>query len=429
MEKINWIKKRIESAMTHLPKTYQVTKKICQNKAENTLTDENGEAFDDFTTLSYLSLHQKIKPKYYHYDMQYGHSLSVARTRMKRTLEEDIEKRLTNLFCGYHPTIFGSTHMAMLGLLPLAASGSIPSFAQNKKIVMLFDHIVHQSTKILRDIVTRIAEFSFVNCMEVKNVEQALQHYSNNGYQAIIVTDSLGSMGNVYPVIALTELAREYQSFIIFDDAQSCSIHGHRGCGYVLEQLNYQKCDHVAFVTSFHKGFGASGSAIFMPQKSQKDFLETYATTYCFSGPISIPELARIEACLSYHEDTRLIQNLQDTLWDNIAYFDRFLPKSFGNLYRYQPLPYRVILCGHETQALDLWKMLKNNGILTLCAVYPTVPKEQAIIRISFHASHDKKAIKKLADMIYQTKIVTAENVGIKDIIDHDNQRKSETQL
>ena len=321
-----WMSKRIRRSQTSLSKVYAETSMICSKITENMIIDNNNVQYIDFATLSYLSLHQKHLQNKDSYIQNYGYSLSVARTRVISELELQIEQRLNHLFSQYHPILFSSTHMTMLGILPLIASGDFPDMKLQTKYVFIFDKMLHQSSKILKNLLESMCEVVYSDCATLSVIESDILHYVKMDCTPIIVTDSLGSMGTEYPVKNLVDLVEKYQCYIVFDDAQSCSIHGDKGCGFVLKNLGYKKHKRVLFSTSFHKGFGGCGAVFLTPTLEQKAFIKCYATSYTFSGPIPISDLSRISDILTIHESGE-IDSYQDKLWSNISLFDHHIDK------------------------------------------------------------------------------------------------------
>jgi 7-keto-8-aminopelargonate synthetase-like enzyme len=398
--KSNWFKKRVSQA-SDLPRLYEDTHLNILKRAKEKVSINNSR-LTDFATLDYLSLQRGLQTNYNKRSKEYGHSLSICRTRMKTMLEYSLEMKFNILFKGYHATLFQNTHLAVLGLLPLCASGVMPNFGAGDKIVMLYCNKAHQCIKITRDIVSKISFFEYVDSKDISLIKDKLEYYTNRDFKIILVADSVGSMGDVFPVRELINLTKVYQNFfIIFDDSQGMSIYGEKGCGYVLDCLNGDKNHNIIVVASLHKGFGATGTVILTPTLEQKKIIQSYATTYTFSGPLSNTDLVRISDCLDFHLEPNRINSLQRRLWSNVDYFH--LLSNYCSYSKYgskAKLPYAMILYKDENKAIELWNKLFSAGFSVICVSYPTVPKGYSGLRISFHAGHKKKDIKKLCKKI-----------------------------
>ena len=387
---MNWLQKRITRSHEDLNTVYDVTHiKDVQECSSPYLYTQNSK-YLDFATLSYLGLHTNL---FFENTgtTEYGYSVPIARTRMKTSIEVSIEQLLSSIFCNYNATLFSSVHAAVLSLLPIIASGEFPLDNDKKSIHILLDESVHHSSKILYGVLSGICTVDIFPCENEDLLSKKLIQIHTQNKKAVIVCDSFGSMGGVFPVNNLIKIAEEYECYIIFDDAHATSVRGKNGCGYVLECMNYKKHDRVIIIASFHKGFGANGAATLLPKTNQVEYLQRYGSTYAFSGPLSIPELSRIHQCSLFHQDEEAINLLQKKLYHNLHLFDS--ANGIKISYRESILPYRILRVKNINEGLKLWKHFKENGIITICCSYPTVAKGQCILRISIHATHTKKHI------------------------------------
>ncbi|MDE5022854.1 hypothetical protein NAI81_10855, partial [Francisella tularensis subsp. holarctica] len=71
---------------------------------------------------------------------------------------------------------------------------------------------------------------------------------------------------------------------------------------------------------------------------------------------------------------------------------------------------FRIIYIGNEDDAIKYYKQLKAACILVTCAIYPVVEKSNAILRITFSASHKNSDIKLLVSSLKN--IFTDYNAG-----------------
>jgi 7-keto-8-aminopelargonate synthetase-like enzyme len=392
----NWVKKRVLNANDKLSKVYASCENICNAVVDKTVFLNNGNKYIEFVSCSYLGLHNDVRIINAICDREkinnYGFLFSSARTRMIFNEEFHITSKLAEIFKPYNPILFQNVHMVHLGVLPLIASGCFPGIEYINEVEFLIDRHAHQSMKCLIGLLGQFGNVEYCDAHCLSSLEESLKITVNKKKMPILLTDSLGSMGQVYNILEINKLINKYKGYAYFDDAHGMSIFGRNGAGYVLNKMLHQSDNRIFIATGLTKGFGAHGGCILLPSKDQVSFVKQYATTYTFSGPISIPNLLAIEECANIHLSGE-IYKLQNKLRNNITYFDNHFMHKTYNVFAGSDLPIRTLLIGSETDAIELFKYLKEKKILTTCAVYPTVEKNNAIIRVCFSAKHTKEEI------------------------------------
>ena len=90
--------------------------------------------------------------------------------------------------------------------------------------------------------------------------------------------------------------------------------------------------------------------------------------------------------------------SLRNKLENNIKYFLKLAKENNINLLnKYNVLsPIQIILINNNVKTLEIFNYLKNKSILISAIRYPTVPKNQARLRITLSARHEFKDIKNL---------------------------------
>lgn len=84
----------------------------------------------EFVSCSYLGLetHENLKHAIANAIERFGVQLSVARTRIKVDLFEQLEQRLNKIMNGAHTLTFNAVTPCHLSVLPLLASGTLPNY-------------------------------------------------------------------------------------------------------------------------------------------------------------------------------------------------------------------------------------------------------------------------------------------------------------
>lgn len=204
-------------------------------------------------------------------------------------------------------------------------------------------------------------------------------------------------MGGAAPIDLLFQLAERYAGYVYLDDAHGMSIHGDNGCGYVLQALGGVFHPRLILASSLAKAFGCVAGVIAMPTKADADMLKRFSPTYIFGGP---PPLSIIDSAIEsakIHLSSE-IHFLQKKLQENIRYFDSLLSDHIIN--ESTVFPIRGVLVGNEYQAISLTKLLRDNGFAVTAAMYPTVAKGGAMLRVALSALHEKHQIDALVSSI-----------------------------
>ncbi|MBK2295760.1 aminotransferase class I/II-fold pyridoxal phosphate-dependent enzyme [Francisella philomiragia] len=397
----NWFVKRFKRTENFLETSYKCARNTFIKTTRKRITLTDNKDYLEFISCSYLGLHNDkeiinaIKNST-DLDLQ-GFLFSSSRTRAVSQLENSVLEKLSKIFYPYIPLLFQNLHTAHLGVIPLLVSQIFPKMRTDKKIQCILDKHSHQSLKILQGIIKQFCDIDVLDTSNIYELDLYMKKINLDDKTPFIIMDSVGSMGKIYPIKDIVKLVEKYNGYVYFDDAHGMSITGKHGSGHVMQELNYKLNNRVFISTSLTKGFGGQGGIILMPYIEQIDFLLQYCTTYTFSGPLSIPTLEVINKSCDIHLSKK-IDLLQQKLRNNLEYFDHQITNVKLNKLRNSFLPFRIIYIGNEGDAIKYYKILKTSGILVTCAVYPVVEKSQAILRITFSATHELDEIKLLAE-------------------------------
>ena len=179
------------------------------------------------------------------------------------------------------------------------------------------------------------------------------------------------------------------------------SVYGKHGAGYVINQFNRELPEKVILVTSLAKAFGTSGGVAIFKNKQSIDFIKKYCSTYIFSGPIITPLISSSIESAKIHLTVE-INKLQQRLTQNIQLFDSMINNPAKILNYGLHTPIRALQVGEEVRTIQFCEFLKNAGILTTAAMYPTVAKGKGIIRLGVCANHTNKEIIQLCTRLNQ---------------------------
>ncbi|MCF6766247.1 aminotransferase class I/II-fold pyridoxal phosphate-dependent enzyme [Thiotrichales bacterium 19S3-7] len=398
----NWFEKKINnSELAQTTASDSVNNTIYRKRLKRHLVLNNGTKLIDFVSCSYLGLDQdpRILKACSQGIYETGFTYPAARTRIQPSEFLILEELLNKIYCQSYSTVFSSLHLGHLGILPLLASGKMPSFQAAKNgFCFILDKTVHSSLQIHRAL---MQQFGDVILTDFTNTNK-LEYYFINSVKLhktpIAIADSIGSMGGKQDIPYLFDLAEKYNGYIYLDDAHGMSIFGKNGCGYVLKSLNYSFHPRLILTSSLAKAFGSVAGVVVLPTKKDTDMFRRYAPTYVFSGPPAIPVINAAIASAHIHLSSEIL-TLQNQLKQNIQYFDRLL--NHQNIINSDTaIPIRGILIGDELTTIEAAKFLKNNGVAITTALYPTVAKNKAMLRIAISSNHTKSDMHQLCELI-----------------------------
>lgn len=248
---------------------------------------------------------------------------------------------------------------------------------------------------------------SIIDGCRLSNVETAIYKHNNlteleeilkknRNRRKLIVTDSVFSMdGDIAPLPEIVHLAKKYNSLLMIDEAHGIGVFGKNGTG-VAEHFGVEKEIDIRMGT-LSKALGGMGGFV-TGSKDLIDFLRISARPYIFTSTSS-PIPAVNNGVYAAIEEIEKHPELRKKLWDNSNY----LRNGFKNLgfdvmnSECQIIP---ILVGDEKKAIKMAKLLFKEGIFALCVRYTAVPLGKARIRFTTMASHTRKQMDFLLNVV-----------------------------
>lgn len=211
--------------------------------------------------------------------------------------------------------------------------------------------------------------------------------------KTLIVTEGIFSMdGDCAPLVELSILSQQYDSWLMVDDAHGIGVCGEQGRGSCW--LNNIK-PQLQIVT-FGKAFGMSGAAVVCDENTA-EYLLQFAHHLIYSTAMPIAQAYALIAALHRVQQG---DDLRHKLQRNIAHFRQLadalsLPLSCSHT-AIQPL-----IIGENNQALAIAEYVKQQGIWLTAIRPPTVPVGSARLRITLSAFHQPDDITKLVEVLY----------------------------
>lgn len=355
---------------------------------DNTLTN--------FGNCSYLGLDhlQSVREKIITAIKKYGGLYSSSRAFSSLRFLSQTEEKISQLF-GRESILYTTTGIAYLSVIPALIS---------KKDLIVFDRRVH---KTIQNAIWMTKGYGInavsINHNAKEELEEVIINYKSKYNKIYLMMDSIYSMsGMVAPLQYYYSLLEKYDSFYLYaDDAHGMSWTGDHGIGLLLSTIPWH--EKLIMATSFSKGFGAHGSAVFFPNKKMKNQIKYMGSGTVFSGPLPPPSLASIQACADIHLSNEIL-SYQKKLSENLDYFNHQCKTHTIPLISTSISPVNFIELGATETTLQLVSRLLLSGMIVNACDFPAVSRNKSGIRITINAMHTKEEIYHLVQLISQQK-------------------------
>ena len=253
----------------------------------------------------------------------------------------------------------------------MANLGSISAIAKKGDLI-LSDELNHAS--IIESCKLSGAKISIYKHNDMKDLSQKIKKQGKNKF---IITEGVFSMdGDFSSLKEITEISQKTNAITIVDDAHGDFVVGKDGKGAPEYFKVAKKID--LYISSLSKGLGSFGGYV----SSQNNVIDI-----CINKSKSFIYTSALPSFLVQHSIKRIQSNREvqkNKLEKNIEKLSKGL-KSIGYEInsKTQIIP---IIIGSEKTAMEFGEFLFKNGVFTQPIRYPTVPKNQARLRISVTA-------------------------------------------
>jgi 8-amino-7-oxononanoate synthase len=231
---------------------------------------------------------------------------------------------------------------------------------------------------------------------DIKRLDLALEMAQREEGGMLVVVDGVFSMeGDVADLAGITQVCRDRGARLLVDEAHGIGVLGPRGAGagdaYGVEgQIDLR-------MGTFSKSLASCGGFIAGPA-AVIDFLRLQSRPFMFTAS-GVP--ASLGAALGALRVIRSAEGLQllGRLRDNAMYLRAGLSDQGWNVSEPSALPDGTalitpiipVLVGKDWEAVRLWKALFDLGVYVNVALYPAVPRGQALLRTSVTAAHTRE--------------------------------------
>lgn len=266
----------------------------------------------------------------------------------------------------------------------MANLGSISSIAKKSDLI-LSDELNHAS--IIESCKLSDAKVVVYRHNDMNDLRKKLKQ---NGKNKFVITEGMFSMdGDFAPLKQITEISEKTHAITIVDDAHGDFVVGRDGKGTPDHFRISKKID--LYISSLSKGLGSFGGYV----ASQNNVIDL-----CINKSKSFIYTSALPSIFVKHTLKRINSNRkkqQEKLEKNTKQLSKGL-KSIG--YDITSATHIIpLIVGDEKSAMLLGEFLFKNGIFAQPIRYPTVPKNQARLRVSVTAWLTQVEIEKALDI------------------------------
>jgi glycine C-acetyltransferase len=266
----------------------------------------------------------------------------------------------------------------------MANLGVISSIAKKGDLI-LSDELNHAS--IIESCKLSDAKVSIYKHNNMQDLQKKLKQKGKNKF---VITEGVFSMdGDFSPLKQITEISEKAKAITIIDDAHGDFVVGKDGKGTPDYFKVAKKID--LYISSLSKGLGSFGGYV----ASQNNVIDL-----CINKSKSFIYTSALPSFLIEHSMKRFESN-REKQKRKLEKNTKQLSKGLTQIgYKINSSTHIIpIIIGSEKSAMDFGKFLFNNGIFVQPIRYPTVPKNQARLRISVTAWFSDTNIEKVLEI------------------------------
>ncbi len=229
---------------------------------------------------------------------------------------------------------------------------------------------------------------------DMNHLEQLLIDNRSNHRQCLIISDGVFSMdGDLANLPKIVELAEAHGALTYVDDAHGSGVLGESGRGIVDHFNLHGRIDFT--IGTLSKALGVVGGYV-ASKAIIKDYLSFKARPLLFSTMLPPSVAAALLEAISMLEQSSEYTN---KLWENARYFKE-KAKIIGFNIGHSETPITPLFVYDEAKTVAFSKRLLEEGVFVSPIVFPTVPINQARLRIMISATHSKDHLDKALQII-----------------------------
>lgn len=340
------------------------------------------ETFISFSCNDYLgfSTNEEIKSAANDALLGFGNGAGASRLITGNSFLYNVLEQKLSDFKEYEAScIFPNAYMANIGVI---------SSLMGKDDLIIADKYVHAS--IIDGIKLAGSKFLRFKHNDTNDLERLLKTYRNKYKKCLVITEGVFSMtGDIAPVDKIYKLVKKHSCWFMLDDAHGFGVIK-RGKG-VAEMFGLSGKIDIE-TGNFSKAIGSYGGFV-LASTSMINYLHNFARSLIYTTALPPYQIALTIVALDYLEKN---SHLCEIPIKKAVYFAELM--KLKSIPTSSIVPY---IMGDNAKVLELSEKLHDKGFIVAAIRHPTVPKDQAMLRFTFSATHEDNDIQKLASCIY----------------------------
>ncbi len=295
---------------------------------------------------------------------------------------EELEQSIARFKGTESSLVFSSGYMANQGII---------SSLFDRADIIFSDRLNHAS--IVDGILLSRAEWKRYPHRDINALEAMLKE-SKGFKKRAIITDTVFSMdGDIAPLDQLVSLAKEYDAWLMVDEAHALGVLGENGRG-AAEHFGIEKQIDIQMGT-LSKAVGSYG-AYCCGSKNLMEYLINCSRSFIYTT--ALPP-AIVAASLKALQIIQQEPHRRQKLWENTKYLAQGLRDLGFNILQSQT-PIIPILTKDPEVAVKFSKKLFEEGVFIQAIRPPTVPQDTARLRLTVMATHTREDLDFLLDRL-----------------------------
>lgn len=231
---------------------------------------------------------------------------------------------------------------------------------------------------------------------DLENLEKLLQWAADRGGRVLVASESVFSMdGDHAPLAGIVELKERYGAWLMLDEAHAVGLYGPLGQGLAAAGGLGERIE--IRMGTLGKAVGAAGGFI-CGSRQLVDLLVNKARSFIFSTAPSPAVSAAARAGVELIQGAEG-QSLRGQLWQRVDEL-RHGVASLGWKTPAEPSAILPLIVGEEAKAVATMDHLREAGFFIPAIRYPTVPRNEARLRVTLTANHTAENIEQLVNAL-----------------------------
>ena len=231
---------------------------------------------------------------------------------------------------------------------------------------------------------------------DLENLEKLLQWAADRGGRVLVASESVFSMdGDHAPLAGIVELKERYGAWLMLDEAHAVGLYGPLGQGLAAAGGLGERIE--IRMGTLGKAAGAAGGFI-CGSRQLVDLLVNKARSFIFSTAPSPAVSAAARAGVELIQGAEG-QSLRGQLWQRVDELRRGAA-LLGWKTPAEPSAILPLIVGEEAKAVATMERLREAGFFIPAIRYPTVPRNEARLRVTLTANHTAENIQQLVNAL-----------------------------